>query len=249
MVVLIGYGGLRSMHENNNMPRRAQQTFLLNAKSKEYKDNIAEAKRNIKSILETEKPMLLYSGGKDSLVLLHMAMEIDDSIPCYYNDNAYDYESQQVKMPASFTEDILRIGYQTGAKKIIVGKSDSPSSKVFFQTLHKHMRECGCTVEMLGIRGGESVGRKNRVKGSLVKRENVRRVCFPIRNLTWEDIWTYLITNDIEYLSYYDLYAKVDGYENVRLTSRFSNGLLYKGGSKYFDGVLLSEFRDEKPEK
>ena len=110
------------------------------------------------------------------------------------------------------------------------------------------MESVGANLELLGIRGGESVGRNQRVQGKLVRKEGVRWLAFPIRYFTTDDVWAYLVSNNVTYLSYYDYYARIDTYDKVRLSSRFSNGLLFKGGSKYVDGVLLSDFRNEKPE-
>ena len=76
-------------------------------------------KNNIKQILITEWPAVLYSGGKDSLVLLHMVMRQNNQIPVYYSDSGYDYESQQIKMPKAMTDDIVKIGREAGAKNPI----------------------------------------------------------------------------------------------------------------------------------
>lgn len=230
-----------------NMPRRTKQTYLWHSNHESYNRHLQEAKENIRYILDNYRPVILYSGGKDSLVLLHMMMQIDNTIPVYYNDSGYDYESQQVKMPREFTEEILRIGHKAGAENIHVGGGNTPNSKKFFSHLWRYMKDENCNLELLGIRGGESVGRNQRVKGKLVRKEGVRWLAFPIRYFTTDDVWAYLVSNDVEYLGYYDYYAKLEGYDNVRLSSRFSNGLLYKGGSKYVDGVLMPEYRNETP--
>ena len=229
------------------MPRRTYRSYLLHSKHESYKKHVEEAKNNIEYILDNYKPIILYSGGKDSLVLLHMIMQYDKSIPVYYNDSGYDYESQQMKMPTAFTREILENGYKTGVKHIHVGGGSTPSSRKFFGQLFEYMRKEKCNLELLGIRGGESVGRNHRVQGKLVRKEGVRWLAFPIRYFTTDDVWAYLVSENVDYLSYYDYYARVVGYDDVRLSSRFSNGLLHKGGSKYLDGVLLSEYRNETP--
>lgn len=237
------------LFEEYTMPRRTRMSYLMHSKHKDYLDHVAEAKKNIKYVLNNHRPIILYSGGKDSLVLLHMIMQIDNSIPVYYNDSGYDYESEQIKMPKEFTEEILRIGKLAGAKNIHVGGGSTPSSKKFFSHLWRVMKKEGCNLELLGIRAGESVGRKNRTKGKLVRKEGVRLLAFPIRNFTTDDVWSYLVSENVEYLHYYDYYAKLEGYDKVRLSSRFSRGLMFKGGSYYVDGVLLADYRNEKPEK
>ena len=229
-----------------NMPRRTKQSYLWHSKHEDYLEHVKEANKNIEYVLENYKPVLLYSGGKDSLVLLHMVMQHTTDVPVYYHDYGYDYESEQKKMPEDFTKEILEIAYETKAEHIHIS---NPSSTDFFGQLFKYMEKEGLNLELLGIRGGESITRKNRVKGSLVRKEGVRTLAFPIRYLTTDDIWAYLVSNNVRYLSYYDYYARLDGYDKVRFTIRFSNGLLHNGGSKYIDGVLLNDYRNEQPKR
>lgn len=231
-----------------SMPPEWREMFELWAELDDYKKRIAEAEDNIKQILKTEVPTVLYSGGKDSLVMLHMVMKQNENIPVYYSDSGYDYESQQIKMPKAMTDDIVKIGREAGAKILYSCGHKTPNSKRFFGNLFRVMKIHNSTVELLGIRGGESSMRKARVEGPLVRIEGSRRVAFPLRGLDWRDIWAYLVTNNVRYLSYYDKYAAVEGgYDKVRLTSRFSRGMIHKGGSYYIDGVMMPEYRNEKP--
>jgi len=229
------------------MPLEWREMFELWAELPEYKNRIKEAENNIKQVLQTEKPVVLYSGGKDSLVMLRMVMLQDEGVPVYYSDSGYDYESQQIKMPKAMTDDIVKIGREAGAKILYSCGHKTPNSKRFFGNLFRVMKKHDCTVELLGIRGQESTRRARRVKGTLVQRDGTRRVAFPLRDLDWRDIWAYLITNNVRYLSYYDKYAAVEGgYDKVRLTSRFSQGMVHKGGY-YIDCVMMPEYRNEKP--
>jgi 3'-phosphoadenosine 5'-phosphosulfate sulfotransferase (PAPS reductase)/FAD synthetase len=230
------------------MPDEWRELFELWAELPEYAARIKEAENNIKQILITEWPVVLYSGGKDSLVLLHMVMRQNNQIPIYYSDSGYDYESQQIKMPKAMTDDIVKIGREAGANILYSCGHRDPNSRRFFGNLFRVMKKHECTVELLGIRGGESSMRDARVKGSLVRMEGNRRVAFPLRDLDWRDIWAYLVANNVRYLDYYDKYAAIEGgYDKVRLTSRFSRGMIHKGGSYYIDGVMLAEYRNEKP--
>lgn len=228
------------------MPPEWQELFVLWAESDDYKKRIEEAEINIKQILKTEKPIVLYSGGKDSLVMLRMVMLQDDSVPVYYSDSGYDYESQQIKMPKQMTDEIIEVGKAAGVKILYSCGHKNPSSKRFFGNLFRVMKKHDCDVELLGIRGGESTRRMRRVKGPLVQMDGTRRVSFPLRYLDWRDIWAYLITNNVRYLEYYDQYAAVEGYDKVRLTSRFSRGMIHKGGY-YIDCVMMPEYRNERP--
>ena len=58
------------------------------------------------------------------------------------------------------------------------------------------------------------------------------------------DVWAYIVSNGMHYLSIYDKYAKVLGWDKARFTMLFSRGLMHMGGSYYVDGVLFPEFRN-----
>ena len=116
------------------MPDEWREMFELWAETEDYKKHIEEAKNNIKQILLTEWPTVLYSGGKDSLVMLHMVMQQNNKIPVYYSDSGYDYESQQIKMPKSMTDDIVKIGREAGANILYSCGHKTPNSKRFLET-------------------------------------------------------------------------------------------------------------------
>jgi 3'-phosphoadenosine 5'-phosphosulfate sulfotransferase (PAPS reductase)/FAD synthetase len=223
------------------MDNKWQQTFELWSETEEYKKHIRESKLNIKSIKD-KKCIILYSGGKDSSVLLHLCMQIDRQIPVYFFNAGYDYESQQMKMPSSIVKEIIQNAKLLGAKTIYVRGGYGPTSKRFFGYLSDIKKKHNIEVELLGIRQEESSTRKIRAK-IMFKYEGNRRVCFPIRHLTWKDVWGYIISNKLPYLSIYDKYADLVGWNKVRFTHLFSKGLLHWGGSYYLDGFLMPEFR------
>lgn len=227
------------------MNKRWEETFRLWSKMEGYKRRIKEARENIRTVLEREKCIVLYSGGKDSSVVLHLCMQIDRRVPVYFFDAGYDYGSNQMKMPMEVTAEIIRNAKSYGAKRIYIHGGKGPSSKQFFGHLVKLKRKLGVEVELLGIRKEESVTRKIRAKNdALIQHEGKRRVCFPIKDLSWMDVWAYIVSNDMQYLSIYDKYVKVLGWDKARFTMLFSKGLMHMGGTYYIDGVLFPKLRN-----
>ena len=231
------------MHKDNNMPRKWLKTFEMRAKQKKYKQNIKIANDNINVILKSDyNPIIEYSGGKDSLVLLDLIMKYDKSIPVYNYHPGYGKYSKQIYRTQETHKEVMKSAYQTGVENITV--VNTPFSRKnyligdYFDLLFKLMKDLGCDLELLGIRGDESITRKHRVKGSLIRKENHRLVSFPIRHLTWQDIWTYIVTNDLFYVSHYDKYGKIYGYDKVRFTSHFNKNELHLGGSYLFDKII-----------
>ena len=76
-----------------------------------------------------------------------------------------------------------------------------------------------------------------------------RIVSFPIKDLTVDDIWAYIVVNDIYYTSHYDKYGPVYGWDNVRFTCHFNENDVYTGGNYFFDKILYNDEVHEQPKQ
>lgn len=234
------------MHPDNNMPRRTRKSYEMHSNHKSYKDNIKLAKENIAKILKSEyNPVIEYSGGKDSLVLLHLVMQQDNFIPIFNYHPGYGKYSKQIYRSQKTHNELMRSAEIAGAMDLTVVNTPFWNGEKYligdyFPMLFNFMEKRGCDLELLGIRGDESISRKHRVKGQLIRIEGQRRLAFPIRHLTVDDVWTYIITNDLYYISHYDVYGKIYGYDKVRFTSHFNENEVDVGGSYFFDKIVLS---------
>jgi len=226
------------------MNEKWQQTFKLWGETEEYKQHINEAMENIKTVLKNEKCIILYSGGKDSSVMLHLCMQINKETPVYFFNAGYDYESKQMKTPPEIVSDITENATLFGAKNLYIRGGFGPKPSRFFGHLSTIKKNLNVDIELLGLRKEESSGRKGRIKNTLVQIEGSRKLSFPIKNLTWKDVWAYIIEHKMKYLSTYDKYANIVGWDKARFTSLFSRGIIHEGGSYYIDGVLMPEFRN-----
>jgi 3'-phosphoadenosine 5'-phosphosulfate sulfotransferase (PAPS reductase)/FAD synthetase len=232
------------------MPRKTRAMFGMWAKQKEYKRKVNQSKQMLTDLIHNHKCIVLYSGGKDSLVLLHMALIIEPNIPVYHFSAGYDYDSKQIKQPKEVTKELTKIALELGVdpNKLFVRGQRDPSSKRFFGNLFKIMKERNINIEILGIRAEESITRRERVSNQLIQKEGQRFVSFPLKWWTWRDIWAYIVTNNLPYFSLYDKYGPLQGYDKVRWSMLFSKFALDKGGSYYLDGVMFPELRNERPE-
>ncbi len=237
------------MKSQGKMPRKQRETFRMWSKTKEYQKRLQQAESMVKEVIQKCNCIVLYSGGKDSLVLLDMALKVDSNIPVYHFSAGYDYDSKQIKQPKEVTDEIIKIALDIGVKKenLYVRGGRDPASSRFFGLLFELKKKLGCSVELLGIRAEESITRRGRVTNQLVQREGQRNVSFPLKWWTWRDIWAYIITNNLPYFSLYDKYGPLMGYDKVRWSMLFSKFALDKGGSYYLDGVLYPELRNERP--
>ena len=235
------------MHPDNNMPRRTRKTYEMHSKHKSYQKNIKLANDNITKILESEyKPVIEYSGGKDSLVLLHMIMQQDNTIPIFNYHPCYGKYAKQIYRTQKTHNELMKSAEIAGAMDLTVVNTPFWNGEKYligdyFPMLFNFMKKRDCDLELLGIRGSESITRKHRVKGPLIRIEGQRRVAFPIRHLTVDDVWSYIITHDLFYVSHYDVYGQIYGYDKARFTSHFNKNELDVGGSFFFDKIVFSD--------
>lgn len=240
------------MHPDNKMPRRTLKGYEMHSRHDEYQDSIRLAEKNITEILNSDyNPIIEYSGGKDSLVLLHMIMEQDNTIPIFNYHPGYGKYAKQIYRSQKTHNELMRSAEIAGAMDLTVFNTPFWNGEKYligdyFPMLFGFMKKRGCDLELLGIRGEESVTRKHRVKGPLIRTEGQRKVAFPIRHLTVDDIWAYIVTNDLYYVSHYDKYGQVYGYDKARFTSHFNKNELDVGGSFFFDKILFSDEANEQ---
>lgn len=243
------------MHEDNMMPRRQRRAYEIHAKSNEYKQRIREAKQNIHEILSEKefKPVIEYSGGKDSIVLVDLVMRQDNTVPVWNYHPGYAHSINQLFRSQNTQDEIIKTLHTMKNVPETVHVANIPADdenyliRDYFEVLFEYMQLNELNLELLGIRGQESVTRKQRVKQDLVHLESNRVVSFPISNLTVDDVWAYIITNDIYYTSHYDKYGPIYGWDNVRFTSHFNENDLYTGGNYFFDRIMYHDEINEQP--
>jgi len=218
-------------------------------KTEEYQNRIHEAEVIIqKALKKTNRQFVSFSGGKDSTVMLHLVLKQAKNILVLH----WDYNRYYI--PQEIEDKIICNAHKLGAKNIRVEtsilykqlKRDAVNvlGKELIGRLMPKMRAEGYDGCFLGLRSEEGCGRKARTKtwfeyhGEHVAPANI----FPIRSLKWLDVWAYIVSNSLPYLSVYDKYAKILGYDKVRLVTFFDMEF-EKFGAPYLDGFLVPQFR------
>jgi len=242
-----------------------KRRFLLHAKTQEYQNNLVEAVLSIQQAVEKCKnPTVSFSFGKDSLVCMDMARRIKPDILVINIDRGYGGDVpdalstyseyffknkinfRQVRTPQSIFEiyhemgDLHKINKDRVKQNLIAG-------------VKKAIVEYNIDCSIIGLRSQESTGRsklKNKGNFYYTKSDGVFHCC-PVLNWTWEQIWAYIISNDLPYLEWYDLEAKADGYEYSRYSNwaglfMFETGRIIKLKKNYPD--LFNKFASEFPE-
>lgn len=221
------------------------QTFEAWAEVDGYQNRIESAIQTIEDVLELyHKPYVAFSGGKDSLAMLHMVLSIAPDTLVWHWDYGPHY------MPRDLEQEIIDACFKLGVKHLRIDSSPryrwgrSEKNVLFpalFGRIQPQLIEEGYHLAFIGLRAEESSRRANKTVGRL-KHNKQMRECYPLRDLTTYDIWAYIVEHDLPYCSHYDRYGKLLGIENVRMAT-FFDPEFYKFGSNNIDGVLMPEFK------
>lgn len=170
-------------------------------------------------------PVVAFSGGKSSEVVLHLVREINRNIPVVYNDTGVAYPETNrfikelkekwdldlivTKPKKTFQECVKEYGYP----KTRGEGGDVPKCCRWLKEypMRDTVREYGFDCIFLGNQASESMNRKlvfiqygeayttTKVYG----KDGIRKV-FPVAIFTDKDIWGYIKKNDLPYNSIYD---------------------------------------------
>jgi 3'-phosphoadenosine 5'-phosphosulfate sulfotransferase (PAPS reductase)/FAD synthetase len=66
---------------------------------------------------------------------------------------------------------------------------------------------------------------------------------YPLRDWSAKDVWAYILSQGLPYLSTYDLYGPVVGWEKVRMVTFFDPEFDHLG-NRNLDGVLMWKFKN-----
>ena len=208
------------------MDPKSREYFLLWSQTDEFKQKLKEAQRIIKQALrDFSKPYIAFSGGKDSTALMHLVLQQNREVTVVH----WDYGPYYIPRPLH--REILSIARKCGAKNLIVltsslykklgRRAQGVLGRHFIGIEIPKLIKQGYDAAFLGLRAEESVKRRFRTEGFYEYDDSGIVNIFPIRNWTWRDVWAYIISNKVPYLSYYDKYASLLGYDKTRFVTLF----------------------------
>jgi 3'-phosphoadenosine 5'-phosphosulfate sulfotransferase (PAPS reductase)/FAD synthetase len=162
-----------------------------------------------------------FSGGKDSTVVLHLAQQLrHDVLSCFYDSGAELPSTYQLVRhvqdtwttvlswcyPQRTILDILRavgIGHNDATESLRAGQIADEIIKDVARTAASAL---GTDCYMLGLRRDESAGRKADLnkRGALYRMLDGQLRCCPIWDWTDDDVWAYIVSNEVEYNEAYD---------------------------------------------
>ena len=234
------------------MDRRTRQSFLMRSRQKEFKQRVKYSKEIIDKCFERfDKPYVAFSGGKDSVAMLGLILE--DYPDVHVENWGHGSYLLPPKYQREIEENALRMGvnpdhFHLGSSKQL----EHPDARwdymrwyrSMFSYLKRLISEEGFDCAFLGLRMEESSARKWKARNPFNYTDDRNcPQCYPVHMWSWEDVWAYIVANDLPYLSHYDLYAGYSGWDGTRICTFFDEEFQHKNG---VDGVLMPEFRNRE---
>jgi 3'-phosphoadenosine 5'-phosphosulfate sulfotransferase (PAPS reductase)/FAD synthetase len=214
------------------------------ANSEEHAQKI----NNALSIIEAAKklyPYVAYSGGKDSTVMLHLALRIIPNIMVLH----WDYGKYYI--PNDIREEIINNAKLIGANNIRIETSKEYDimkreainvlGREYIQGVIPKLHKEGYFSSFVGLSSEESVKRKTRIKAN--RSITNCREFYPVNDWTWRDIWAYIFSHNLPYCSYYDKYSSLIPITDLRMVT-FFDPEFNKFGNSNIDSILMPEFRN-----
>jgi 3'-phosphoadenosine 5'-phosphosulfate sulfotransferase (PAPS reductase)/FAD synthetase len=199
----------------------------------------------MRSIIEKYRCVVAYSGGKDSTVMLRLALQIDPDVQVFHWD-----QGPQL-MPRDVQEEILANARALGAKNLLVETwkgSEAEDMRVnpekwrtahmiHYLVLNRIRRQQAWDFQFVGLRKDEGC------KRTAVCKHPRRGEVYPLADWSYLDVWAYIVSLGLPYPRAYDLYAPLLGWDRARFVNFFS--MRFESfGSPYVDGFLMPEKRN-----
>lgn len=231
----------------SSMPDLLRETYRIWSHEPGYRERIREARDLVRETLDGHRTYVAYSGGKDSLVMMHLALQEDPEVLVWHWDYGPAY------MPREIEREVREIAVSAGARNYQVDTTPLYTQlgrtakgvlgRVLYGRVIPEMVRAGYSTSFVGLRSEESIRRKFRTQSAYEKTAIGMTTVFPIRGLTVRDVWAYIFSNGLRYCSHYDRYGALEGWENVRFCTYFDPEFSYLGRANV-DGVLQPEFRN-----
>lgn len=223
------------------------QTFRSWSKQREYKLRLRDAREMIGTrLIEAQRGYIAYSGGKDSLAMMHLILSHDPETMVLHWDYGRYY------IPQFLHDEIIYNAFRVGARQLRIESSPEyeKQKREAKGILGRHMigeliprlKREGYDLAFVGLRKEESCKRRCRIKAE--RQVGIINECWPLADWTWMDVWSYIVSNELPWLSHYDRQAELIGYERSRFTTLFDPEFVHFG-SEPMDNILYWRERNK----
>ena len=231
-----------------------KEMYLLLAKMQSHKKKVKKAKETIKLALSNaSKTALSFSSGKDSVVLLDLAVKAGfDGTLIFFkygictdvetpqeNINLLKYYANKHGLHYQILECFGEVDCWEQCGRFTLFPETEEEKRIFNLTNYDYVKksndfekENDIDLNIIGMRKDESERRRIVLskKGSIYQTKSRKSItCCPLLDFTNDDIWAYIFSNDLKYLSIYD-YPYIDRQVNRNEITMLYNTAIIENG-------------------
>ncbi len=197
---------------------RLRRNGRLRARLPVYRRRVDRAGRRIAEHAPAGRSAVMFSGGKDSMVLLHLAAEVQPGIPAFFIDDgaqtAWTYQAVEAMRARGYALETLETARTLWEFWRIVGQwgYEGPEKwegewhwgqdqlrRLLIDEPAERIMARGYDVQLLGLRAAESHGRKMnaRVRGAVYRKQSGQTIVAPLLDWEGDDVFAYLTEHDL----------------------------------------------------
>lgn len=182
-----------------------RESFIAYAQLPAFKRKVERSLAVIKEALAIGPAYVAVSWGKDSVVMLHLCQQVQPDILAVF----LGHSEQDLISNFSEVAELYCSKWSTNYLPIHLSREEELIYDP--QKIRKTMASIKLPVAFVGVRAEESINRRRSLKryGAIHQYKHTGKTrCFPLAYWGWEDVWGYICSNDLPYLSAYDLTPK-----------------------------------------
>jgi phosphoadenosine phosphosulfate reductase len=225
---------------------RWREYFLAYYDEARVEDKVLEAAEFTRQYID--EALVSVSGGKDSMAMLHIIVtRVKGEVHVFHWDHGPYLMPREIE--GEIVENMLKVAPKAHVHIRVYRRGFTERARVdwrpwyaeFFKALEELTKQLRVRYHLLGVRAEESSRREAR--GRVVERKRWVEV-HPIYHFTWRDVWSYIFKHNVPVPRVYYTYAKLLGWDRVRLVTFFDREF-EKYGSPQVDSVLSWRWRHE----
>lgn len=197
---------------------RIRHHYLVYARLPVHRQRVAAARAIVRTAATLGPCAVMFSGGKDSLALLHLAREVLPGVPAFFIDSGAEtawthetvaamrqrgYRIETVYPQLSIVEMAQLVGWMgyDGPERLPGEWHWRPEDWkcVLVHEPAERIVAMGYPVHLLGLRAQESRGRlmNRRARGAIYPRRDGEIIATPLADWRHEDVFAYVFTHDL----------------------------------------------------